>query len=1250
MRIVVDLQGAQSLDSRARGVGRYTVALTQALARTAGEHEIILALNGIFPETIGPIHTLFDGLLPPENIKVWYPSGPLASHDSENHWRGKAANQIREAFFASLNPDVVLVCSLFEGFSDDAATSVKAFSDETPTVVILYDLIPHIYADRYLVDPRMNAWYRGKIEDLCRCDLWLAISESSRREGLEYLQLPEDRCISISTDADPYFRNVAITDAQEASIRDKYGLHSPFVMYTGGIDHRKNIDGLINAFSLLPASLRRTHQLAVVCSARPENKRHIEELASKLNLDKENIVVTGFVPEEDLLALYNLCALFVFPSWHEGFGLPALEAMRCGAPVIGSNTSSLPEVIGLADAQFDPHSPAEIAALMQKALTDENFRAALIDNGKARAKQFSWDRSAKIAAEAIERLCLERQHAREHTPESRARKKLAFVSPLPPERSGIADYSADLLPFLSEYYDIEVVVCQESINDSWVNRSCQVRSVDWMIKNADSYDRVIYHFGNSEFHQHMFGLIEEVPGVVVLHDFFLSGILAHMEAHAGASGLYARELYSSHGYKALYERFNCRDLRDVIWQYPCNLSVLQASFGVIVHSASSLRLANSWFTCDSDFWSVIPLMKPSKPVADRDTARNQLGFGREDFVVCTFGMLAPTKLNIELLEAWLRSDLGKSPNCHLVFVGQNDPGEYGHQIDHMVRKANPNANVHITGWVEPDVYHSYLSASDVGVQLRCRSRGETSAAVLDCMMHGVATIINENGSMADIDSGAVWKIPDAFTQEHLVSALESLYRDEALRLQLARQSKDVISGLHNPERCANLYYEAIENFYDGRAAILKQLSEGIIGAAGVPEKDSDIVQLAEALALSFPVSVTQKQILVDVSLLIDMDDPSFSQLAVREVLTCWLQNPPSGYRIEPVYSTSDGLYRYARSLASDLLGIPHGMLRDEPVEYRANDIFIGLGANSNLAARSRGFFQSLRNQRVTVKFVVFDVISALAAEKIHLKRTKSLSSWLEVVSESDGAICASSFEARMLCDWLEIHGPVRQRPFSIEWCHFAAASNRDGCVDGLSEQESLVISKLQGQQVFVVPVANEPDIVVGTVLGALERLSSQGLEVNVLFTGLPEPQGNSSFDLPASLRQRDAGVFWLTSISDVFLDSAQSGIAAFINISSSGVSDFDFARASRRSLPILACQSGLSSNGNPECSGRVVEEDIIALSSKIEHWLNENPQFHLSRKPPFQTTWQDAADQLLTLLVGNRDTGAVSGHGAFPVD
>lgn len=967
MRIVIDLQAAQSTGSRNRGIGRYSLSLAQAMVRNCGEHEILIALNGLFPETIASIRAVFNDILPQENIRVWDAVGPVSDLDKSNDWRRQSSELLREAFLAALKPDIVHVMSVFEGFVDDAVTSIGTFCN-LPTAVTLYDLIPFIHRHPYLDNPTVEAWYLKKLDHFRRADLWLAISESSRLEGLEYLSLPDAMVVNVSTAADHHFQKFELSEDAEHGIRKKYGLQHPFVMYTGGIDHRKNIDGLIRAFALLPLQIRCKHQLAIVCSARPEDKHELLCLAEKLGLSAEDVILTGFVPEEDLVALYNLCKLFVFPSWHEGFGLPALEAMHCGAPVIGANTSSLPEVIGWDDALFDPRSDVAIATAMERALGDELFRAELIRHGNSQAKRFSWDETARRAIVAFERFHAEGEVLRDAMPPLVRRPKLAYVSPLPPTRSGIADYSAELLPELDRLYEVELILDQAEVSDAFAEASWPVRTVEWFLKHADRYERVLYHFGNSDFHKHMFDLLPVVPGVVVLHDFFLSGIVAHMEVNGFKPDAWVNELYHSHGYLAVQERFHTKDTADVIWKFPCNLSVLQNSLGIIVHSENSLMLAQQWYgAIDHTEWPVIPLMRQAIADLERSKVRAQLGFKNDDFVVCSFGIMGPTKLNHRLLNAWFSTKLHTDAKCHLIFVGENHPADYGQQMTTQICNGNENPRIRITGWVDMEEFRKYLTAADIGVQLRTLSRGEASAAVLDCMNYGLATIVNANGSMANLAEESVWMLPDEFSDEQLMEALETLWKDHARRLKLGSVAREIIREVHSPRRCADLYGSAIEHHYRAAETGIHALSSAIADISPVAAKP-DLRRLAEAVAFSMPPRLAPRQLLVDISKLVNHAPQVDTGQKIRDHLQELLAYPPEGFRVEPVYATYGNVYRYARCFTLRLLNCPEFALTDEVVEFRAGDQFLVLVQQQAKNDNTRDiFFEQLRNYGVEIQ-------------------------------------------------------------------------------------------------------------------------------------------------------------------------------------------------------------------------------------------------------------------------------------------
>ena len=166
MRIVLDLQGAQT-ESRYRGIGRYTLSLAKAIIRNRGEHEIFIVLNGLLQESIRSIRLEFADLLPNENIHVWYAIGPVHDSDINNQWRREAAELIREAFIQSLSPDVIHIPSFFEGYIDNAVTSIGLFDNCTPISVTMLDLIPLLNPEEYLTpNPLYQKHYLRKISFL----------------------------------------------------------------------------------------------------------------------------------------------------------------------------------------------------------------------------------------------------------------------------------------------------------------------------------------------------------------------------------------------------------------------------------------------------------------------------------------------------------------------------------------------------------------------------------------------------------------------------------------------------------------------------------------------------------------------------------------------------------------------------------------------------------------------------------------------------------------------------------------------------------------------------------------------------------------------------------------------------------------------------------------------------------------------------------------------------------------------------
>ena len=1147
---------------------------------------------------------------------------------------------MRETFISELKPDFVLITSLFEGLVDDAVSTVKNYAS-IPTAVVLYDLIPYINPKPYLENPVVSNWYLKKIEQLKKADLLLSISKSSGQEAVDWLNFDPSQVVNISTACDDKFQPVKLNNSDYTHFAQTYNLTKPFVMYTGGIDYRKNIEGLIRAYAQLPKAVRQHHQLAVVCSVQPHDRERLTELAKQQGLGKNDYIMTGFVPEEDLIKLYNACKLFIFPSWHEGFGLPALEAMQCGAPVIASNNSSLPEVVGLDEALFDPLDDQAITAKLLQGLTDEAFRQHLIAHGKVQAKLFNWDNIATTALTAMEgkynNLPKQTNHAIVNPV---PRKRLAYLSPLPPERSGISDYSAELLEQLSQYYLIDVITDQENVSDAWIIANTKIRSVAWFKDHSNEFDRVLYHFGNSHFHQHMFDLLSIVPGVVVLHDFYLSAIQSYMSGIGVAPLNWKQHLYYSHGYMAVYTATHENYPHEALWTYPTNLKVLQDALGVIVHSENSKQLANQWYgNHTADKWHLIPHLRHLPAKNSKEDARESLGFADDDFIICSFGIINKTKRSLELVEAFIQSELTKKDNTYLILVGENDGGDYGKQITNTIRQAKLQDRIQITGWADTEDFRAYLQAADVGVQLRTLSRGETSGTVLDCMNYGLATIVNANGSMAYLDKDSVMILPDDFTQFELQQALEQLYASQELREKLGHNALQTIKAQHNPQRCAAMYYQAIESTYLQQ----EQKLYGLLHYRLVDQQiDLNQDDQFNALATNFPIQPKLKQVFVDISELVQRDAKSGIQRVVRSVLQQLLNNPPTGYRIEPVYATTEQLgYLYARKFMCQFLEInDDSWAVDTPIDYSAGDIYLGLDLQPVIIPHQASFLNKMHLDGVKVSFIVYDLLAITHSEYFQDNFYDVIQNWMETVRFADQLICISRAVADEVIEWLKVYDQKRDLPLAIDYFHLGADLASSVPSTGMPNNAKQTLQKLATAPTFLMVGTVEPRKGHGQVLKAFEQLWQEGFKANLVIVGKHGWKTEALAENIHRHKQLNKQLFWLEGISDEYLNNVYETSDCLIAASYGEGFGLPLIEAAQHNLPIIARDIPVFKEVAGVSAYYFADDNQPStISSAIKQWLK---LFEAGQHPTTQAmswiTWQQSTDQLLAVLLENNAT------------
>lgn len=830
MRIVIDMQGAQSA-SRHRGIGRYSLSFVKAIIRNRGEHEIILALNGLFPHTIEPIRAEFDEFLPQSNIRVWNAPGPTRACENGLDTRRNIAELLREAFLEKLEPDVIHITSIFEGFVDDAVVSIGRFDGDTPVSAILYDLIPLNNPVEYLSNPEYEKFYRNKLDQILKASSLQAISEFSKSEFLERFQYLNIPVTTIHAAVEPFFEKININIKDKENLFKRFGIALPFVLFSGATDERKNLPRLIEAYSKLDESLKKSHQIVLAGGVPNDHRVEFERLAKCFGLNKRDFVITGWVTDNELVFLYNLCKVYIFPSWHEGFGLPALEAMTCGAPVISANTSSLPEVVGYDEAMFDPFDVASIVNKLKEVLTNEDLRQKLILNGAGQAKKFNWCNTAQKAI------------------------------------------------------------------SSWVN----------LKRNS--------------------------------------------------------------------------------------------SLGIAVDSTNSV--------------------------------------------------------------------------------------------------------------------------------------GKLIAAL--------------TGSLSEED-------------------------DEFL-LKLSRD---------------------IELNQSGR---------------------------------------THNRLFVDISELIRHDARTGIQRVVRNILREWLKTPKKGFDVEAVYATGSGPYRYARAFTSNFIGAPACTNSDDPIDYKAGDIFFVLDMQPQAQCAQAVFYQHLRQQGVTVKFMVYDLLCILQSEYFPEGASDNFSEWLKVVGESDGAICISQAVADDLSHWMQNRSWSRLRPFNITANHLGADVAELRPIVGTLANTDIELTDIKNSQSFLMVGTLEPRKGHTQVLDAFEKLWSEGTEVNLVIVG---KQGWMVDDLISRLQQHkelDKRLFWLEGISDEYLENVYEASTCLIAASYGEGFGLPLIEAAQHKLPIICRDIPVFREVAGDHAHYFVANNRDELAYAINQWLNKY-KLNLHQKSDHMPwlTWNQSAKQLLTAL------------------
>ena len=817
VRIGIDLLAAQSPHHGRRGIGRYARGLISALV-ARGERDADEYVLYRRPELMDPEIEIAEG-------------APVAWRDLPGNGRAEAAPQgdrlVRE------NPDALdalLVASPFESWAG-YLPPFGGDAERPALAAVLYDVIPFLFPpDRAPLHPdtlRLPHAARA----VARYDALLAISDSTRRDAIRCLTLDPDRVITIGTAADEArFGSSAPLSASEHDELKALGIDRPYVLCVSGMDPRKNYHGLADAFSRMPETLRRSHQLVVACSVRPEARADALAVAKSFGIG-DALALTGEVSDATLERLYRGCAVFAFPTLYEGFGLPVLEAMRCGAAVVSADNSSLPEVVGDAGILAEAADPSAFGKAIAQVLTDPRLAAELRARSVARASEFSWAFVAEKARVALG-LAVSRGiriSSRSRVSPRRSRPRIAMVSPFPPRGSGVADYAASLVEELRYKYRIDL------FHDGAYTPLPSLADPDLVAADAKllpriaavrDYRAIVYQMGNSRFHQFFYPLMLRLPGVVTLHDFCLAGFHQAYNRLFGVRGdHFVAELEHGHGgrYDDLLPMLALKPVPTEDVTRACaerglwvNRRIFESAEAVIVHSPWCVERAREESPDLAAKAVVVSMGTTLGTISDerKRQIRDRFGLPQDALIVASFGFIHPDKMNAEAVEAFAMMARAE-PRAIKVFVGMEADGGVTRDA---VERAGVEDRVHFLGRRSSEDFHDLAAITDIGVNLRRPpTNGETSAALLDLLRWGVPTLVTDVATFADYPDAIVAKVrwPEAGITG-LGTIMRSLALDQGRRLALKQAALEAVRRDHQWSIVANQYADVIERAAEAR--------------------------------------------------------------------------------------------------------------------------------------------------------------------------------------------------------------------------------------------------------------------------------------------------------------------------------------------------------------------------------------------------------------------------------------------------
>lgn len=1200
---------------------------TRALLNGASQgREFLVGLDQTYPKAALAIRDELGSYLPASRFLAYQYPGPRYAHgDPRDALRPSAEMLVRNAY-ASRSPDIVHVNSLFEGLVEHAAGLGRlSHLPGTLSSVTLYDLIPLVMQEGYLRDDVARAWYERKVAELSRFDVFLCISESTKNDASTLLGIDEDKLAVIGAGVDPEFMALLEQPCDSVELRASLGIAGRFVLYTGNGDPRKNLEGAIRAFAKVPRHLRKGVQM-VFNQVGDESK--VRKLAAKEGLSHGDLVITGWVDDARLAGLLRETELFFFPSLYEGFGLPVLEALAAGAAVVCGDNSSLPEVIGRKDAMFDAESVEDSARILSQALSSTEFRQSLKADAIERAARFTWKKTAAAAAEAWDEA-LERRALRTVVPVGTgARLKIAMVTPVPGERTGIADYMGGLLPALARRIDVDVfTTAAPGVVSKELEDAFSIRHWSELEARAGDYDQIVYQMGNSPFHSHMPGLLDRLGGMVVLHDFFLSSMFAHMDRCEGMPGIFAKELERSHGRGAITGLDSEEGWGQARVDFPASKRLIENADGIVLHSDHAVELCESYYpgVTRPPIYRIAQARNPQPPVeaATREEIRQRLGVRPDEVLIASFGFLADTKLNLEILEALSIPGVDGGSPVKIAFVGELDGGPYGARVRDALARHPLRSNITITGFVDAADYDDYLVAADIAVQLRANSRGESSRTALDCLANGLPVVVNDYAAFKELPAGVVAKVAAGFSAAELAEVLRTLIESPEERCRLARDGREYIALVHHSDVVAGRFEAAIRNSIENaKERRGMSLADGLTEAAIVHGEDPISLD-ALGFALHRQKSHERKSLFVDLSEVVRQDYGTGIHRVVRNLTRELVLHEGSGSRCQGVALDESGAYVSAEAFQVERLSVPRSSF-SFPFAPAAGDTLFLLDSAWERPERFLPHIESTKLSGGSVGAMVYDLIPLLHPQYCVEYMPAIYEAWLRfVVANCDFIVCITRAVAVELREWLRVSGAAASPRLKIG--HVRLGCDLD-VVESPARPSAVVEQAIgDGGQATLMVGTLEPRKRHDLALAAFEKLWDEGGTQRLVIIG---KEGWNVGPLAERIRKHselDRKLYWLSNANDADLHHAYMHAGRVLLASDAEGFGLPIVEASRHGRSLLLSDIPVFREVAGRHATYFAAGDLTDLASKLRECPGPASGIPM-------VTWSQCAEQLLRVI------------------